>query len=134
MGATTENRSARRRVARMQRQLERAWARAERRTVLAGAATPKAALYRVLRTLEEQEGVDSGVAKLARHQLRQAFATLDYQAEAYRRSFRGRWAALTAWFAGLFGKGTPALTSGDLDVAGVAPRHEVVTYRPGAQP
>lgn len=122
MGQVTDGRAARRRAARMQRLLERAWTRAERQTPLAGATTPKAALYRVLRTLECNEGAESGVAKLARHRMRVLMAEIDRQEAAYRRSFKGRWAALLAWVTGMFTRGAPALTSGDLDAAGVAPK------------
>lgn len=119
MGATTDARAARRRAARMTRLLARAWERAERRTVLAGATTPKAALYRVLRTLEEDQGPESGVCKLARQRVAVLFTELDRQEAAYRSSFKGRWAALCAWVVGMFSRQAPALTAGDLDAAGI---------------
>jgi hypothetical protein len=123
MGEATLNRAARRRAIRIGKRLDAAITRAAQHTVVDPATqSPKAVLYRILRTLEEEHGPESTMAKLARARFKAAFARLDEHAaevERQRRSFRGRlaafWAMLTALFAGKAGPVTGPLTQEELD-------------------
>ncbi len=105
MSSKVGNRAARRRAASLGPKFQRMLAKATAATRLEGASSPKAAIMRVVRTVETTYGPESQWAKMTRAYARDAFAELaerEAAQVAFAKSWRGRWAAMVAWLTGVF--------------------------------